>query len=155
MNVRLSGLALVALLAIPAAGAQQVVAAASAPPPPRSGLPPPGINDPGAKPVPVPLPDTGIPPSLAPAARQAAGHGDSTNVHSRTDANGDIVQETGRAADVQTVRVIPKHGVPQTYRRNSSNGSLVPDPRLGPVSPVYYDVYDWGQPRPPASGRSG
>ncbi len=153
MNVRWSGLALAALLVVPAAGAQQL--AATAPPPPGSALPPPGINDPGAQPV--PLPKSGIPPSLAPAARQAAGHGDSTNVGPRTDANGDTVEETGHPGNVQTVRVVPKHGVPQTYRRDSTNGSLLRDPRLGPVSPVYFDIYDWGQPRKPkpASGSSG
>ncbi|HEU0277079.1 MAG TPA: DUF2782 domain-containing protein [Rhodanobacteraceae bacterium] len=152
--MRLSGLALAALLVIPAAGAQQVVAAASAPPPPGAALPPPGIDEPGAKPQSIPLPDTGIPPSLAPAAREAAGKGDSTNVRTHTDANGDTVEEYGRPGNAYMVRVIPKHGVPQTYIRNSADGSLVPDPRLGPVSPVYYDVYKWGA-RKPASGRSG
>lgn len=150
MNVRWSGLVLAALLWIPAVGAQQ---RASAPAPPGSALPPPDINDPGAQSV--PLPKSGIPSSLAPAARQAQGNGDSTNVGTRTDASGDTVQATGRAGDVQTVRVIPKHGVPQTYRRDSTDGSLMRDPRLGPVSPVYYDIYDWGKPRKPASGRSG
>jgi hypothetical protein len=52
------------------------------------------------------------------------------------------------------VRVTPKHGVPQIYKLNNSNGSLVRDPNQGPVSPVYYDVYKWGGPKTPASGSS-
>jgi hypothetical protein len=149
----MSGMALAALLVVPAALAQPP--AATAPLAASSVLPPPGIDDPGAKPQAVPLPKTGIPPSLAPAARQAAGQGDSTNVHPQVDASGDVVQETGRPGNTQTVRVVPKYGVPQTYRRGNADGSLTRDPRLGPVSPVYYDIYDWGQPPKPTSGRSG
>lgn len=144
--------AIALLLALPAAGAQQVLSAASAPPPPGSALPPPGINDPGEKPQSVPLPNTGIPPSLAPAAREAAGRGDSTNVTSRTDANGDKIEEFRRSGSVYMVRITPKHGVPQTYHVDSTNGSLVPNPNQGPVSPVYYTIYKWGAGRKPASG---
>lgn len=126
--------------------------ASSVPPPPGSALPPPGLNDPGEKPQSVPLPDTGIRPSVAPAAREQDGHGDSTNVSVRTDANGDRVEEYRRGGVVEMVRVTPRNGVTQTYRRSSTDGSLVRDPRQGPVSPVYYDVYKWGGPGKPVSG---
>ncbi|HET7221596.1 MAG TPA: DUF2782 domain-containing protein [Rhodanobacteraceae bacterium] len=139
------------LLGVPLAQAQQVLAASSSAPPPGSALPPPGINDPGAKPQSVPLPSTGIPPSIAPAARQRNGNGDSTNVSVRTDANGDTIKEYRRNGSVYMVRVTPKHGVTQTYMVNSPNGSLMHDPKLGPVSPVYYDIYKWGGPKKPAS----
>ena len=141
-------------LAVPAAHAQQVLAhATSAPPPPGSALPPPGINDPGAQAV--PLPSTGIPPSVAPAAREKDGTGDSTNVTSRTDANGDKIEEYRRGGQLIMVRVTPKHGVTQIYKLNRSNGSLMRDPSTGPVAPVYYDIYKWGKPSKPASGQSG
>jgi hypothetical protein len=143
------------LLGMPAAHAQQVLArASSAPPPPGSGLPPPGINDPGEKPRQVPLPSTGIPPSIAPAARPKNGNGDSTNVSTSTNANGDTIEEYKHNGSVYMVRVTPKHGVTQTYKVNSPNGSLVHDPQQGPVSPVYYDIYKWGGPKKkkPASG---
>jgi hypothetical protein len=141
------------LLGLPAAQAQQVLAhASSAPPPPGSALPPPGIDDPGAQPQAVPLPSTGIPPSVAPAGRN--GGRDSTNVTTRTDANGDTIEEYRRGGQVIMVRVTPKHGVTQTYKVNSSNGSLVHDPNQGPVSPVYYDIYKWGGPKKPANGSS-
>ncbi len=143
------------LLGMPAAHAQQVLArASSAPPPPGSGLPPPGINDPGEKPRQVPLPSTGISPSIAPAARPKNGNGDSTNVSTSTNANGDTIEEYKHNGSVYMVRVTPKHGVTQTYKVNNPNGSLVHDPQQGPVSPVYYDIYKWGGPKKkkPASG---
>ncbi|HET9819888.1 MAG TPA: DUF2782 domain-containing protein [Rhodanobacteraceae bacterium] len=143
------------MLAIPVAQAQTVLAASSAPPPPGSALPPPGINDPGSRPQSVPLPDTGIAPSVAPAARQQDGNGDSTNVSVRTNANGDTVEEYRRNGRVYMVRITPKHGVTRTYHYNSPNGNLIHDPKLGPVSPVYYDIYKWGKPSKPASGQSG
>lgn len=153
MKVLLSLLACALLLGLPAAHAQDVLAAASAPPPPGSALPPPGINDPGAKPQSVPLPSTGIPPSVAPAARQQAGHGDSTNVTSQTNAEGDTVEEYRRGGKVYMVRITPRHGVTQTYYYGSPSGSLMRDTQQGPVAPVYYDIYKWGTPHkaPPAS----
>lgn len=143
-----------AVLAMPAANAQNVLAASSAPPP-GSALPPPGINEPGAKPQSVPLPDTGIPPSVAPAARNNGTDATSPGVSVRTNANGDTIEEYRRGGRVYMVRIMPKNGVTQTYHYNSTNGSLVHDPKLGPVSPVYYDIYKWGKPSAPASGASG
>ena len=139
-----------AVLAMPVARAQRVPAASSAPPP-GSALPPPGINEPGAKPQSVPLPDTGIPPSVAPAARQRDATGQTSGVSVRTDASGDTIEEYRRGGRVYMVRIIPKNGITQTYHYDSTNGSLVHDPKLGPVSPVYYDIYKWGKPSPPAS----
>jgi hypothetical protein len=145
--------ACVLLLGAPAAQAQQVLAhGSSAPPAPGSALPPPGINEPGAKPNSIPLPSTGIPPSVAPAARQQDGNGDSTNVNVRTNASGDTIEEYRRNGSVYMVRITPKHGITQTYMVNhNSNGSLMHDARTGPVSPVYYDIYKWGGPKKPAS----
>ncbi|HEX7324543.1 MAG TPA: hypothetical protein VF292_04200 [Rhodanobacteraceae bacterium] len=154
----LAGWVAVALLCgSPAVLAQQVLAAPSAPPPPKVGtaLPPPGINDPGAKPQSVPLPSTGIPPSIAPAAREAEGHGDSTNVATRTDADGDVIQEHRRGGEVYSATIKPAHGVTQTYHYVSPNGSLMHDPALGPVSPVYYTLYKWDGARKPATANGG
>ena len=134
------------VLAMPAARAQNVLTASSAPPPPGSALPPPGINEPGAKPQSVPLPKTGIPPSVAPAARQQDANGQTSGVSVHTNAAGDTIEEYRRGGRVYMVRIIPKNGVTQTYHYDSTNGSLVHDPKLGPVSPVYYDIYKWGKP---------
>lgn len=144
-----------AILAIPAGHAQTVLAASSAPPPPGSALPPPDINDPGSKPQSVPLPDTGIAPSVAPAAREQDANGQTSTVSVHTNATGDTVEEYRRGGRVYMVRVTPKHGVTQTYMYNSPDGNLMHDPKLGPVSPVYYDIYKWGKPHKPASDDSG
>lgn len=138
------------LLGVPAAQAQQVLAASSAPPPPASALPPPGINDPGAKPQKthsIPLPSTGIPQSVAPAARQQGASG-----------------QQGGGGQASPGAVISKDANAETsetdaeYRRSHSNGntngSQVRDPKLGPVSPVYYTVYKWGKPPRPATASS-
>ena len=147
----LSWLVAAALLAgAPAAQAQQVLAASSAPtpPPPGSALPPPGINDPGAPPQAVPMPDTGLRPSVAPAARAQDANGDTSDVAIHTNANGDTIEEYRRGGKVYMVRITPKHGVTQTYYYgNNPSGSLMHDPRLGPVGPVYYDIYQWGKPK--------
>lgn len=147
-----SWLVMVALLTgLPVAQAQQVLAhASSSAPPPGSALPPPGINEPGAQAV--PLPSTGIPPSVAPAARN--GGRDSTNVAVRTNEAGDTIEEYSRNGSVYMVRVTPKHGITQTYMVNQPGSNQMHDPKLGPVSPVYYDIYKWGKPRPPAEASS-
>lgn len=143
------------LLGVPAARAQQVLAASSAPPPPHSALPPPGINDPGVEPQAFPLPTTGLRPSVAPAARQQDANGQDSDVAIHTNAKGDTVEEYRRGGSVYMVRVTPKNGVTQTYYydRNPS-GSLMPDPNLGPVAPVYYDIHKWGGPKTPQPGSS-
>lgn len=146
----LSWLVAAALLAgAPVAQAQQVLAASSAPtpPPPGSALPPPGINDPGAPPQAVPMPDTGLRPSVAPAARGQDANGDTSDVAIHTNPKGDTIEEYRRGGKVYMVRITPKHGVTQTYYYDNPSGSLVHDPRLGPVGPVYYDIYQWGKPK--------
>lgn len=144
-SVWLATLIVLASASLHAQPAQTLARSSSVVPPPGSALPPPGLNDPGA----VPLPSTGIAPSVAPAARD--GGRDSTNVTTHTDANGDVIEEHRSGGSVTSVKVKPKHGVTQTYRSNNPDGSLVHDPRTGAVAPVYYDIYDWGKPKKPAS----
>lgn len=142
------------LLAIPVARAQTVLAHASSAPPPASALPPPGMHDAGPATQSIPLPSTGIAPSVAPAA-QHDGKGEAPpEVAVTTNANGDTVETYSRNGHAYMVRVTPKHGVPQTYHYDNPNGSLVHDPRLGPVAPVYYTIYKWGGAAKPASSSS-
>ncbi|MGH8125265.1 MAG: DUF2782 domain-containing protein [Rhodanobacteraceae bacterium] len=144
--------ACVLLSGMPVARSQQVLAtSSSAPPPPGSVVPSPDTNRSRSGTRSLPLPSTGIPPSVAPAARQEDGNGDSTNVAIHTDASGDTIEEYSRNGKVYMIRVTPTHGVTQTYLYNSPDGSLMHDRRLGPVAPVYYDIYQWGGPRKPAS----
>lgn len=130
-------------LAAALASAQQ--SAPSSFPAKGSGLPPPGINDPGVKQSSIPLPSTSIPPSIAPAARAANGDQASTvSVHKED--NGDTVEEYRRGATLYMVRITPEHGLTQTFMVNGGTGQLIRDPRMGPVDPVYYTIYQWGGP---------
>ncbi|HJU26127.1 MAG TPA: DUF2782 domain-containing protein [Rhodanobacteraceae bacterium] len=123
----------------------------SAPPPPGSGLPPPGINDPGVKQSSIPLPSTSVRPSVAPAAEQDANGDAAPTVSVHTQSNGDRVEEYRRGATLYMIRITPKNGVTQTFMVNGGTGKLIRDPRMGPVDPVYYTIYKWGTPPKPAS----
>lgn len=142
------GLGLCMALSAATALAQQ-----SAPPPPGSGLPPPEMNDLGVKPSSIPLPSNKIPPSVAPAAQQDANGDSAPTVAVHTQSNGDTVEEYRRGAALYMVRITPKDGGPvQTFMVNGGNGKLIRDPRMGPVDPVYYTIYQWGTPPKPAQG---
>ncbi len=130
-----------------AAFAQQ----SDSPPAKGSGLPPPGINDPGVKPSSIPLPSSSIPPSVAPAAQQDQNGDAAPTVSVHTESNGDTVEEYRRGAALYMVRITPKNGVTQTFMVNGGTGKLIRDPRMGPVDPVYYTIYQWGNAPKPAS----
>ncbi|MGN6313050.1 MAG: DUF2782 domain-containing protein [Rhodanobacteraceae bacterium] len=152
---RAIALVLILFAALPlAASAQtQVLATAhSAPPPPRSGLPPPDINDKGVQSI--PLPSNSIPPSEAPSLRAANGE-QAPTVAVKTEANGDTVEEYRHGATLYMVRITPKNGVTQTFMVNGGTGKLIRDPRMGPVDPVYYTIYQWGAPPKPVDEGSG
>ncbi|MBB3226132.1 hypothetical protein FHW69_000722 [Luteibacter sp. Sphag1AF] len=146
------------------------------------GLPPPGLNDPGTKagepdksgaadiPRPVPY-DSAEAGKTTPATTDAQPERRSgTALPSMTDdgttdqrgqqppqvtvrqEGDDRVEEYRSGGKLFMVRVTPKNGVPQTYMADSS-GKLYHDPKDGPVSPVYYKVYEWGAaPKPAGSG---
>jgi len=135
--------------ALPLAASAQVLATAhSAPPPPGSGLPPPDINDQGVQPSSIPLPSSSIRPSEAPSLRAANGE-QAPTVAVKTEPNGDTVEEYRRGATLYMVRITPKNGITQTFMVNGGNGKLIRDPRMGPVDPVYYTIYQWGAPPKP------
>lgn len=143
------------LLAVPGGHAQTVLAhASSAAPPPTSALPPPGINDAGPATQSIPLPSTGIRPSVAPAARHDGNGEAPPDVAITTNASGDTIETYSRNGHAYMVRVTPRHGVTQTYRNDNPDGSLMHDPRLGPVGPVYYTIYPWHKEAKPASASS-
>ena len=56
--------------------------------------------------------------------------------------DGDTIQEYRVAGRVTMIRIIPKHGPVQTFYADP-RGRLIPDPREGPVQPVYYTLYTW------------
>lgn len=144
-------LILAAALPLTASAQTQVLATAqSAPPPPRSGLPPPDINDQGVQAI--PLPSSSIPASEAPSLRAANGE-QAPTVAVKTAPNGGTVEEYRHGGTLYMVRITPKNGLTQTFMVNGATGKLIRDPRMGPVSPVYYTIYKWGAaPKPVDSG---
>lgn len=134
-----------------AAGAQTLAPVQSAPPPPGSGMPPPDINDPGVQPTSIPLPSSSIRPSESPALRAANGEA-APDVAVHTERNGDTVEEYRRGATLYMIRITSKNGPTQTFLVNGGNGRLIRDPKMGPVDPVYYTIYQWGAPPKPIDG---
>lgn len=143
----------------------------SSAPPKADAPPPPGLNDPGvaspkaaaaaqdtagsavdaandaaADPLaPVPKPDTRIvrskadrDPNATVAQRIAASD------HTTRQQNGDTVDEYRQNGKVWMIHIVPKGGGPdETFMDTTGTGRLTRDPRQGPVSPVYFSLYDW------------
>jgi hypothetical protein len=139
-------------------------------PPKADAPPPPGLNDPGvaspaasaaqdtaapaaadatdaaADPLaPLPKPDTRIvrskvdrDPNATVAQRMAASE------HATRQQNGDTVDEYRQNGKVWMIHIVPKGGGPdETFMDTTGTGRLTRDPRQGPVSPVYFSLYDW------------
>ncbi|WP_395679551.1 DUF2782 domain-containing protein [Dokdonella sp.] len=128
--------------------------------------PPPGINDPGvagnaptpaaAQEAPAAAPaanDDPLAPLPKPDARlvrdkasrdKAAGDDRiaSSEVVKRKQGD-DTVEEYRQNGRVWMIKIVPIHGPIQTFVTNDGSGRLVRDPKEGPVSPVYYSLYEW------------
>ena len=128
--------------------------------------PPPGINDPGvqaatppakpakAAPAPASRP-LDLKPQALPAMHDdgAAAPRDKSLPEIKVRQKGDTnIQEYSRNGRVYMVVVTPKNGVPQTYMLDQS-GHPIHDPKNGPVSPVFYKVYEWGKAPKPAGSK--
>ncbi|MDE1897536.1 MAG: DUF2782 domain-containing protein [Xanthomonadaceae bacterium] len=131
--------------------------------PPASVPPPPGLDDPGVNPAAVAAPGSvraagargaGAAASTAPA-RSASVFPNAALRHDERDLrgeppptvdvrkhDGDTIQEYRVAGRVTMIRIIPRHGPVQTFYADPQ-GRLIPDPREGPVQPVYYTLYTW------------
>jgi hypothetical protein len=136
---------------------------------PLTVLPPPSINDPGAKPVPAndqakstgtapsassarPAPATSaipipaLPGGHSGASRDARGEPAPT-VRVRKH-EGKIIEEYYEGGQLYMVRVHPKHGVPYSYVVSKGH-KLNRSPGAPPVNPALYKVLEWGKPPPP------
>ncbi len=138
--------------------------AAEPPHKPADVPPPPGLNEPTASPTtPVVQPAAAAPAAtavddpLAPlpkpdarlvrdkASRDAAAQREriaGSQVTTRQQGS-DTVEEYRQNGRIWMIRIIPTHGPIQTFVTNDGSGRLVRDPREGPVSPVYYSLYEW------------
>lgn len=142
-------------------------AAAANPPPGKAALPPPpGLNDPGVG-AGVQQPDTAAPAPAAaePAAedplaplskpdarlvRDKASRDVSTNAQriagsqvTRRTQGSDTVEEYRENGHVWMIKIVPQSGPTQTFTDPDGSGRLARNPNEGPVSPVYYTLYEW------------
>ena len=140
-------------------------ATAADPKPAKADVPrPPGMNDPGVSTT-APPPGDNVAPApaqaeedpLAPlpkpdarlvrdkAARDASATAQrvaASQVTTRTQGE-DTVEEYRDHGHVWMIRIVPRSGPTQTFLDNDGSGRLSRDPREGPVSPVYYTLYEW------------
>ena len=122
----------------PAIDAPGVTTNADAPPA-EAGTPAAASDDPLA---PLPKPDARLVRDKA--SRDAAAETQRTaesEVVKRQHGN-DTVEEYRRNGRVWKIRIVPQHGPAQTFTDVDGSG-LRRDPKEGPVSPVYYTLYEW------------
>lgn len=144
-------------LACTAAVADQRKPKADAPPPP-------GMNDPASAPAtpvapadadtsapakaedplaPLPKPDARLVRDKASRDAEAAQERIASSDVTRRKQGDDTVEEYRQHGRLWMVKIIPIHGPIQTFFTNDGSGRLVRDPNEGPVSPVYYSLYEW------------
>ena len=119
-------------------------------PPVRSALPPPAIDDPGVGPAKA-VAETIEPtmPDTRPVRDKAARDKDVARIRSSSDAvtsrteGGDTIEEYREKGRLRMIRIVPQNGPEQIYMDVNNNGRLDRDPRDGPVSPVYFTIYQW------------
>jgi len=139
--------------------------AAEKPPGKADVPPPPGMNDPGVAtaaptqaapqdaPAAAPANEDPLAPLPKPDARLVRDKASrDANANTQRIASSDVtrrkqgedtVEEYREGGRITMIRIIPKHGPPREILADE-NGKLERDPKLGPVAPVYYKVYEWG-----------
>ena len=53
------------------------------------------------------------------------------------------VEEYRENGHIWMIKIVQPNGPTQTFMDNDGSGRLMRDPREGPVSPVYYTLYEW------------
>jgi hypothetical protein len=66
-----------------------------------------------------------------------------TSSVTRRQEGADTVEEYREKGRLRMVRVLPQTGPEQIYMDTNGDGRLERDPRDGPVSPVYFKIYEW------------
>ena len=61
----------------------------------------------------------------------------------RTAANGDVISEYRVAGQLHIVKVVPARGPTYYLIDSNGDGRLDASKGEGPVSPVYYKLYEW------------
>lgn len=127
--------------------------------------PPPGLNDPG-----VSTPQTAAPADAAAApvaradddplapppkpdarlVRDKASRDASSNAQRIANSQvttrkqgTDTVEEYRDRGHVWMIKIVQQNGPTLTFMDNDGSGRLARDPNAGPISPVYYTLYEW------------
>jgi hypothetical protein len=164
MSLIVRALILPATLALLVAGASH---AAQKTPSKADVPPPPGMNDPDVAtntPTPaVPQDEPAAPAAnddpLAPLpkpdarlVRDKASRDANANANAQRIAGSDVtrrkqgkdtIEEYRERGHLWMIKIVPINGPIQTFVTNDGSGRLVRDPKEGPVSPVYYTLYEW------------
>ncbi len=137
------------------------VAAASCPlfvfadQPLQSAPPPPGINEKGVETTSVPVVEGGTVEPAMPDTRLVRDKASRSNDRSAAQIEAasdsvterkegdDTVQEYREKGKLRMVRIVPQNGPTQTYYDRNGDGRLNKDSFEGPVSPVYFTLYEW------------
>ncbi|HVT31829.1 MAG TPA: DUF2782 domain-containing protein [Rhodanobacteraceae bacterium] len=134
---------------------------ADAPPPP--GLDDPGVETPAEKPAdaaqpaaataddaaadplaPLPKPDTRLVRDRADRDRAAVAQRMAMSDKTTRRQGEDTVEEYRQNGRVWMIHIVPPGGGPgETFLDTTGTGRLTRDPQQGPVSPVYYSLYEW------------
>ena len=134
-------------------------------PQPAEVPPPPGLNDPGVETTaaardaaadteaapqavqdplaPLPKPDSRLVRDKASRDRAATAERIAASDVSSRKQGDDTIEEYRQNGRIWMIRIVPINGPIQTFVTNDGSGRLVRDPKEGPVSPVYYSLYDW------------
>ena len=147
--------ALLAASSVQATGKQPVLA----------DIPPPGLHDPGvmsqpavnaqadeAAPAssaevdplsPLPKPDSRLVRDKASRDASANAQRIAASEITTRQQGTDTVEEYRQKGHVWMIRIVPQDGPAQTFMANDISGRLLRNPDMGPVSPVYYTLYEW------------
>ena len=114
-------------------------------------LPPPGINDPGVTTAPMDAADSVQPsmPDTRPVREKSAREADMASAirdraeMTRRQEGDDTVEEYREKGILRMIRIVPPYGPVRTYMDQNQDGRLDRDPGNGPVSPVYFTIYEW------------
>jgi hypothetical protein len=139
--------------------------AADQKPPKSNAPPPPGINDPGvsattpaqqnqdaanAAPTvdqdplaPLPKPDSRLVRDRASRDADANTARMASSEVTRRKQGDDTVEEYRDKGHVWMIKISQPNGPTQTFMDRDGSGRLLSDPNQGPVSPVYYTLYEW------------
>jgi hypothetical protein len=94
--------------------------------------------------APLPKPDTRLVRDRADRDPNAVAQRVAASDHTTRQQDGDTVDEYRQNGKVWMIHIVPQGGGPgETFMDTNGTGRLTRDPQQGPVSPVYFSLYDW------------